>query len=132
MAKALRTTTFNEPKAVTDVLKGDLGGMSREAVTILSGEGVLAIGTVLGKVTASGKYVAHVNGASDGSQTAVAVLIDAVDATSADVTRAIVVHRLAEVLRTGLVWDASVDNDTKKNAAIAQLAANMIIVREAA
>lgn len=132
MAKALRVTTFNEPKAVTDVLKSEFGGISREAVTILSGEGVLAIGTVLAKVTASGKYVAHVNGGSGGTEVAVAVLIDNVDATSADVTRAIVIHRLAEVIRTGLVWDASVDSDAKKLAAVNQLAANMIIVREAA
>lgn len=133
MAKALRTTTFNEPKAVTDVLKGDLGSLSREAVTILSGSGILAIGTVLAKVAASGKYVPAIYDTEedDGSQLPVAVLIDAVDATSADVTRAIVVHRLAEVSRQGLVWAASYDNGTKIAAGIAALALNTILVRDA-
>ncbi len=130
MAKALRTTTFTEPKAVTDVIASELP-MSREVVTIVSGAGVLAIGTVLGKITASGKYTSHTDGASNGSETAVAVLIDAVDATSADVTRAVVVHRLAEVKRQGLVWHASVDSDAKKLAAQVELAANMIIIRDA-
>jgi len=54
------------------------------SVTVASGEGVLEAGTVLGKVTASGKYAAYDNAASDGTQTAVAILADKVDATSSD------------------------------------------------
>ena len=54
-------------------------------VTIVTGEGELAKGTVLGKVTATGKYKAYDNTANDGSETAKLILADAVDATSADV-----------------------------------------------
>ena len=54
------------------------------SVTVASGAGVLQAGTVLGKVTASGKYVAYDNTALDGSETAVAILADKVDATSSD------------------------------------------------
>lgn len=129
MARALRTTTTAEPKNVTDVLKSDFGTISRELVTIKSGEGVLDVGTVLGKVTASGKYVAHVNGATDGSQTAVAVLLHKVDATSADVANAVVCARLAEVNALALIWDDSVDSAAKIAAAVAQLAGLMIIAR---
>jgi len=79
----------------------------------------------------SAKYKKHVNGAVDGTGTAAAVLCEAVDATSTDKT-AVVVARFAEVSRLGLKWDASVDSEAKKNAAIAQLAAAGIITRAGA
>lgn len=53
-------------------------------ITILSGQGLLVRGTVLGKVTASGKYVKSLSAASDGSQTPDLILAEDVDATSAD------------------------------------------------
>ena len=55
-----------------------------DSVTIISGAGILARGTVLGKITASGKckIVNSVN--SDGSQTPFAILLEPVDATSTD------------------------------------------------
>lgn len=59
--------------------------INTDNVTIVSGSGVLVPGTVLGKITASGKYKPSTTGAVDGSQTPVAILADAVDATSADV-----------------------------------------------
>lgn len=57
-----------------------------ESVVIASGAGALARGTLLGKVTASGKYVVSTSAASDGSQNPVAVLAEDIDATDADVT----------------------------------------------
>lgn len=54
-------------------------------VTIASGAGKLARGTVLGVVTASKKYVTVNSANTDGSQTAKAILAYPVDATSADV-----------------------------------------------
>ena len=53
-------------------------------LTVASGAGALARGTVLGKITASGKFVKVNSASSDGSQTANCVLAAAVDATSAD------------------------------------------------
>ncbi|MBN3057982.1 MULTISPECIES: head decoration protein [Pectobacterium] len=41
-------------------------------------------GTVLGRVTASGKYTQSVKTATDGSETPVAILVDDVDASSGD------------------------------------------------
>lgn len=54
-------------------------------ITVVSGEGILARGSVLGKVTASGKY-ALVNsaGTDDGRRTAAVVLAEDIDATDAD------------------------------------------------
>ncbi len=56
----------------------------RLAITIASGAGSLIAGTVLGKVTASGKYVKSASASSDGSQTPLVILTEDVDATSAD------------------------------------------------
>lgn len=55
-------------------------------VVIASGAGIVKRGTVLGLVTASGKYIVSVKSANDGSQNPAAVLADDVDATSADAT----------------------------------------------
>ena len=59
------------------------GTRSREIVTILSGETISA-GDVLGKVTASGKYVPLAPGASDGSEEAAAIAYEDCDASAAD------------------------------------------------
>lgn len=55
-----------------------------DTVTLLSGSGVIARGTVLGRITASGKYIPSLPAAVDGSQNPVAIASDTVDATSAD------------------------------------------------
>lgn len=53
--------------------------------TILSGAGSLARGTVLGRVTASGKLVVvNSAGTDDGRRTPYGILLEATDATSAD------------------------------------------------
>ena len=86
-------------------------------------------GTLLGKLTASGKYVPSPATGADGSQTAVAILAYAVDATSADVTDAVIVANDAEVKKPMLIYHSSVDDDTKRNAKLAQLRAVNIKAR---
>jgi hypothetical protein len=109
------------PRLGHDWLKHELDPrLFRDTVTIASGAGNLKTGTVLGLITASGKYKRHVNGASDGTQTAVAILLSPADATSADV-KAVIVTGHCEIAAAELTWDASVDNGTKRNAALAQL-----------
>lgn len=76
------------------------GTLSRERIVIASGEGVLKAGTVIGKLT-GGKYAAYDNAASDGSQTAVGILYDGVDATSADAD-GVLIARHAEVVEAAL------------------------------
>lgn len=104
------------------------GKRSRDTVTIVSGAGVLEAGTVLGKITASGKFTESPATGADGSQTAVAVLAYGVDATSADAA-AVIVARDAEVKASELAYAASVDDATKRAAKAAQLAAVGIMVR---
>ncbi|QWA09797.1 head decoration protein [Sodalis ligni] len=75
-----------------------------DTVTILMG-GVYKRGTVLGVITASGKYIASVKTATDGSQNPSAILADDVDATAADVTGG--VYLMGEFNQNRLTFDAS-------------------------
>ena len=65
-----------------------------ETGTIVSGEGKLARGTILGVVTASGKYAAadatDTGESATGTATPKAILLQDVDATSADVADVLV------------------------------------------
>lgn len=104
---------------------------SRDMITIeggTGGAGQLYAGTVIGKVTSTGKYLPSPATGSDGSQTAIAILWDDVDATDGDVVVG-AVTRDAEVRAADLSFDSSVDDNTKKAAKYTQLAAVGIIVR---
>ena len=100
---------------------------SRDNIVVASGQGVLKPGTVVA-VVASGKFVAANATGSDGSQTAVGVLLYGVDATSADAPVA-AITRDAEVKASALVYDVSVDQPAEFAAKKAQLAAVGIIIR---
>lgn len=102
------------------------GSLSRESVVIASGQN-LGAGAVLGKVTASGKYKELNPAASDGTQTAAAILVAAADATAGDCNAAAVV-RLAEVVEDRLVWKTGITSG-EKAAAIATLASAYVIAR---
>lgn len=106
----------------------DEGRLSRDTIVIAAGTGLLPPGTVLGKLTASGKFAPSPETAADGSEIAVAVLVGRVDATGADAA-AVAITRHAEVNRHGLLYDASVDDDTKKSAKWDQLRAAGVVVR---
>ena len=75
----------------------------------------------------SGKYKEYNPANTDGSQTALALLLDNVDATDAD-AEAVVVARQAEVNAAELIWFSAADAD-QKAAALAQLKTQDIIAR---
>ena len=81
---------FQPASAAAGTLTHDnlIGGDAINAVTesIVVDTGVLSRGALLGKITATGKYVLSASAAADGSQTPVAILAEDVNATSADVT----------------------------------------------
>ena len=102
---------------------------SRENIVVVSGSGPLPTGTVLGKITASGKYGVYDNAGTGGVETAAAILAEPVDATSSDVKGSAVV-RLAKIAPGGLTWKSSL-GAADKTAGLADLAANGIhTVRE--
>ena len=106
---------------------------SRDKVTLegggSSGTDIYYAGSVLGQITASGKYKLSANTGSDGSQVAVAILWDDyVDTTDGDVVVG-VCARDAEVRADSLTYDSSVTTLAEQEAKWAQLAAVGIIVR---
>ena len=118
-------------KTETDVVKTEgPNRYSRVEAIIVSGSGVLQVGAVLGRVTASGKYKPVTPAASDGSERAVAVLLQRADATSADFGHAVILARHAEVVAQALVYPAGV-NATQQAAAIEHLKAAGIVARRA-
>lgn len=88
------------------------GTISRETVTVTVGAATeLEPGAVLGKITATGKYVPYDDGAADGSEVAAGILYAAAENAGGaplDV-RATIIDALAEVRAADLVWQAGVD-----------------------
>ncbi len=77
----------------------------------------------------SGKYKEYNPANTDGSQMAVAILLDNVDATAAD-TEVVIIARHAEVNGAEIVWFTGA-TDLQKATAIAQLKEQVILVRSA-
>lgn len=89
-------------------------------------------GTVLGKVTADGKYKIAVQTAVDGSQTADAIVMQEVSvAANTDTKVLVMVKGPAIVSKAGLVLDATFDLAAEKNAVYAALEAKGIQVNDA-
>lgn len=75
------------------------GQISRDQVTVTTSGGVgYPSGTTLGKITASGKYTKASDGASDGSQTSVAVLHTDLTGVADGDHPAVVISRMAEAI----------------------------------
>jgi len=103
---------------------------TREVVTIATGGTypVLEPGTMLGKITATGKYAAHDPAAVDGTETAVAVLWGRADATAADVDAVVLLRGPAIVNGNDLVFTGT-PTAPEITAAHTALAAVGILVR---
>lgn len=82
-------TTLTEGLNRGEYLMSEANGTrSRDAVTVTVAGGVaLPSGTVLGKITATGKYIKSLDAAADGSQTAAAVLWEECPAVNGDYAR---------------------------------------------
>jgi hypothetical protein len=94
-----------------------------DGTDVADGEGNL-VWTDKGTVN---RYTAHDPDALDGSQDAVAILLDAVDASTAD-QQAVIIDRLAEVNGNLLTWKDQI-SAPNKTAGIASLLTNHIVVR---
>jgi len=123
-------TTLTETRNLGDLLKYEApNAYSRDTGAVAAGQ-TLALGTVLGRETATGKLRALTPAATNGSQTAVAVLAQQADANLADV-EALIVARHAIVARNALVWPAGI-TAPQRTAAEAALTALGIVIRDAA
>jgi len=115
-----------------DLLKFELNtSYTRETVTLKAGTSY-PLGSVLGRITASGEYrlspAAEVVG-DEGAETAVAVLLEAVDATDGAATGLIAARGPVILADGALVFDASVDQPAERAAKITQFAALGLVAR---
>lgn len=100
------------------------GRISRAQATIPAGTGKVEAGTVIGELTAAaGNYVPSPDAETagiEGAEVAKAILAYSVDATTVDV-EVTIVDRDVEAKILMLTYDASVDDEAKIAAKVAQL-----------
>lgn len=112
-----------ESNRLGDVLKFEAEkAYSREQVTFGTDAGAptLAVGTVVGKVTASGKYKILAPAANDGTESAAGVVVQEIALSASADTTGVIVNKFAKVAKSALVFpDGATTN--QKNTAIAQL-----------
>ena len=123
---------LTQSPSMGDVLKySENPNYTNESVTLLTGTSY-KVGSVLGKITASGKYKLAAVGAVDGSAVAVAVLLTVTDATAGDATGVILARGPAIVSKAALVFDATVNDAPKAATKHAELTAALIVPRTSA
>ena len=128
----LPTQQVTEPPRLSALIKLEEDqSYCREAVTVLAGSGsdrVLALGTVLGRITASGKVVDLNLAGSDGSQTVTGVLVtntaapDGVDADGVALVRG-----PAIVADSGLIYPAGATAPQKATINSALIALGIVV-----
>jgi len=124
-------SVLSEPMNLGDLLKYEAPNLySRDRVTVASGQN-LPLGTVVGIVTATGKFKQIDPSSEDGTQVAAGVLLQACDATLADRDDGLIVARHAIVADHALAWPNAITN-AEKLAVIAQLKALGVLVRQGA
>lgn len=89
------TDTFVDPE-----LMASMDGYLQKGVTVAAGQGILPIGTVLGRKTSDKKYYVYNNGASNGVEVARGILRRPVDTSKGD--------QLANIVYRGVVKNSLV------------------------
>jgi hypothetical protein len=125
-------TTNTEKTYVADFLKREIEPMiGRKLVTVANGAGVLKKGTVLGTITASGKFTAYDPTSVLGPQLTtagkLALLLEDIDASAADVANVRVAWALGVFSTAPLIWGAGVTTQAHKDAAYAGLALSLLV-----
>lgn len=127
-------STYTEPALALEFLQFAVNtDYNFEKVTLTASQGALEAGMVLAKVTGTGNYVPYdddANGATAGVGIAAAILCYPVANSGSTQEITVLARGPATVKKDALKWEASND-DTEKNAAIADLLAIGIVVRAA-
>lgn len=123
--------SITESNYVSDLVKYEEEDLeySRDSVVVAAGQN-LSIGTVVGKKTSDGKLYALAPTANDGTQDAVGVLVQSVDATLIDNT-GVIIARHAILSDRAVVWPSGI-TASQKAAAIARLEAKGVLIRSGA
>lgn len=128
---ALYTDTFRYSHLVKDELWPEQA-YCRKVATVNDAAQTLVLGTVLGVVTATGKYKVSKATAVDGSEVAAAVVVRETTVPATTDTGVLVMHRGPAVIsKAALVLDATIDTDAEKIAVYVALEAKGIQVNDA-
>lgn len=131
----MMSQTLTMPPLLGDLLKREFdSNYNRERITLKAGT-TYAVGSVLGKVSATGVYVlsAHQSVAgSEGAELACAVLLETSDATHTNVQALAVVRGPVIVAEQALIFDASVNTGEHHIIKHQQLAAFGLVVAHTA
>lgn len=121
-------TCITEQNNLGDLLKYEASNLySRDQVTIAKGQN-LTLGTVVGSDTKDNLIKILNPTATDGTQTAIGVIANDVDAKAAD-TKAVIITRIALLADHAIVWPPGITGE-QKTAAIKQLGIRGIIIRK--
>jgi hypothetical protein len=119
---------IQEQNNLGDVLKYEAPNLySREEITVAQGQN-LALGSVVAKDTATNLIKVINPVATDGTQTAIGIVIDRVEASSSDI-KAVIIARDALLADNSVVWPEGITEE-QKLLAIQQLEATGIIIRK--
>ena len=113
------TETMHEGEFIGELAMGV--SFHVDAMTLITGQNLVA-GTVIGKITASGKYTILAPAAATGEQAAAGILVPNCNATAADVITRSLLRGPAQVNANDLTWPGGI-TAPQKTAAIAQLMA---------
>ena len=120
---------LHEPTNLADLLKYEAPNLySRDEVVVAASQ-ALALGAVVGRVTATREIVALDPAANDGREIAAGVLIEAVVTTATERRRSVIVSRHAIVFGGALVFAPTLTSEQTATA-LAQLAALGVLVRQ--
>jgi hypothetical protein len=106
-----------------DLIAGSTPPIATDTGTLITGQNLVR-GAVLGRITASGKFILCDTGAIDGSEAPVAILVHDIDATAGDLTCQ--VYQGGAFHKDEMTWDASFTTDVQKEAAFD---GSMIVIR---
>jgi hypothetical protein len=123
---------LNEALNLGDLLKyeDDCLNYSREQVTITAGQN-LELGSVVGRVTATGKIERLDPAATDGTEIPAGILLGAIDATLIERDDGLLLARHGIVASHAVTWPAGI-TAPEKTAAIAALEVRGILIRQSA
>lgn len=120
---------LHEPMNLGDLLKYEAPNLySRDEVVVAPGQ-TLALGAVVGRITATGEIAALDPTANDGRETVAGVLIEQVSVARGERRRSVIVARHAVVFGGALVLPPTLTPEQTATA-LAQLAALGVLVRQ--
>lgn len=115
-----------QPTNMADILLTEVcAGWTKDTVTVAASQ-TLAMGQVVGQVSASGQFVPLAPTATDGSQIAAGVMLDAI-APVASTQKGTIIARGAVVDASRLLWPSGI-TAAQKTTALAQLKALGIVL----